>query len=116
MFLFFQAALLSICFKEGIKISSNSLTELIIGASQDMRQILNLLSMWSSADKNMSAETITQSSKMAKKDIKMVIRYYIALFYFRNFIIIFIYLYLFVINRDHGPHVVRYFQKKNIKP
>lgn len=68
--------MLSICYKEGVKIPPNSLSELIIGASQDVRQILNLLSMWSADEKVMSADSVSRDSKNSKKDIKMVCTVY----------------------------------------
>lgn len=63
--------MMSICFKEGIKISPNSLAEIINGSGCDVRQTLNHLAMWSAADKNIFAETATKESKAAKKDTVM---------------------------------------------
>ena len=40
-----KASMMSICFKEKIQIKPEALTELIIGCGQDMRQVLNHLSM-----------------------------------------------------------------------
>lgn len=60
---------MSICFKEGIDISPNALSELIQGTSCDVRQTLNHLSMWSAANKNLSFETVQKEAKAAKKDI-----------------------------------------------
>ncbi|XP_018567232.1 replication factor C subunit 1 [Anoplophora glabripennis] len=63
-----RGAMMSICFKEGINISPNALTELIQGAGCDIRQTLNHLSMWSAADKNLSPEMVRKEAKAAKKD------------------------------------------------
>lgn len=63
---------MSVCFKEGIKINSDALTEIIMGANQDIRQILNHLSMWSSNDKNITTSTASKEAASAKKDIKIV--------------------------------------------
>lgn len=63
--------MMSICFKEGLKIPPDVLTQLIVAANQDVRQTLHLLSMW-------SAETSTDPDKLRKdatsirKDIKLV--------------------------------------------
>lgn len=64
--------MMSVCFKEGIKINPDALTEIIMGANQDIRQILNHLSMWSSNDKHISMTTATKEANSAKKDIKIV--------------------------------------------
>ena len=40
-----RAAMMSICFKEKIKIEPNALMELIVGCNQDVRQVLHHLSM-----------------------------------------------------------------------
>lgn len=67
-----KSAIRSICFKERINIPQDSFNEIITGASQDMRQILNLLSMWSVNNKNLSSDSIARDSKLIKKDMKMV--------------------------------------------
>lgn len=59
---------MSICFKEGLNISPNALTEIIQGTGCDIRQTLNNLSLWSAADKNLSMETAQKEAKIAKKD------------------------------------------------
>ena len=67
-----RSALMSVCFKEGIKITSDLLDQIITGCNYDIRQCLHNLSMWSSNNKVMSS---TQSSKSdiekAMKDIRM---------------------------------------------
>ena len=40
-----KAAMMSICFKEKVKIEPGALTELIVGCNQDVRQVLHHLSM-----------------------------------------------------------------------
>lgn len=73
----------SICFKEGINIPVNSLHDLIVGANQDIRQTINLLSLWSASGKKSSSEDMSHCS--TKKDIKMV-NFIVKLFYL-NFIL-----------------------------
>ena len=40
-----KAAMMSVCFKEKIKIKPEALQELIVGCGQDVRQVLHHLSM-----------------------------------------------------------------------
>ncbi|VEN38222.1 unnamed protein product [Callosobruchus maculatus] len=61
-------AMLSVCFKEGIKIAPKALLEIITGTGCDIRQTLNHLTMWSAAEKNVSFETAQKESEGAKKD------------------------------------------------
>ncbi|KAJ8961286.1 hypothetical protein NQ318_008971 [Aromia moschata] len=63
-----RGAMMSICFKEGLSITPNALSEIINGAGCDIRQTLNNLSMWSAANKNLSLEVAQKESKAAKKD------------------------------------------------
>lgn len=60
---------MSICFKEGIKISAEALTEIITGSGMDIRQTLNHLSMWTAGIKTLSKETATKEAKSARKDV-----------------------------------------------
>jgi hypothetical protein len=71
----FQGAMMSICFKEGIKISPETLNDIITGTNHDVRQVLHHLSLWSVRDKQLSFEDIKAESVKAKKDIKMVSLY-----------------------------------------
>ncbi|KAF7282331.1 hypothetical protein GWI33_002903 [Rhynchophorus ferrugineus] len=64
-----KAAMLSICFKENIKISPDALAQLIIGTGGDIRQTLNNLSMWSVGEKNLTSEVIENESVNSKKDV-----------------------------------------------
>lgn len=61
--------MMSICFKEGLDIKPDALAQLIIGTGCDIRQTLNHLSMWSAADKSISAETVQNESKKSQKDV-----------------------------------------------
>ena len=40
-----KAAMMSVCFKEKVKIAPDALTDLIVGCNQDIRQVLHQLSM-----------------------------------------------------------------------
>ena len=67
-----RAALMSICFKESVKITTELLDQIISGSNYDIRQCLYNLSMWSSNNKSM---TVTQKSQKdiesAMKDVRM---------------------------------------------
>ncbi|CAG9766471.1 unnamed protein product [Ceutorhynchus assimilis] len=62
-------AMMSICFKEGLKIESKALSQLVAGTGCDIRQTLNHLSMWSASDNSLSADTIQKESKNSQKDV-----------------------------------------------
>jgi hypothetical protein len=64
--------MMSICFKEGIKIHPEALNDIITGANHDIRQVLHHLSMWSVKDKQLSTERAKEESQKAKKDVKLV--------------------------------------------
>jgi replication factor C subunit 1 len=64
--------MMSICFKEGIKVPSEALNDTITGANHDIRQVLHHLSLWSVKDKQLSVENVKEESQKAKKDIKLV--------------------------------------------
>ncbi|PNF30645.1 Replication factor C subunit 1 [Cryptotermes secundus] len=64
-------AMMSICFKEGIKMSPETLNDIITGTNHDVRQVLHHLSVWSVKDKQLSFENIKEESLKAKKDVKL---------------------------------------------
>jgi replication factor C subunit 1 len=66
-----RAALMSVCFKEAIKITPDVLDQIIVGANYDIRQCLNNLSMWSSTSKNLNAQSSKADIEKAVKDIRM---------------------------------------------
>lgn len=66
-----RGPMLSICFREGIKIKPDALDQIIMGANQDVRQVLHHLSMWSANQKNLSLESMSEEAKKAKKDFKL---------------------------------------------
>lgn len=67
-----RGALMSVCFKEGIKITPELLDQIIKGCNYDIRQCLHNLSMWSSNNKSMQAsESSKNDIAKAMKDTKM---------------------------------------------
>ncbi|KAJ4438820.1 hypothetical protein ANN_14772, partial [Periplaneta americana] len=66
-----RGAMMSVCFKEGIKISPEALNDIITGANHDVRQVLHHLSMWSVKEKQLSLEQAKEESQKAKKNIKL---------------------------------------------
>ncbi|RWS04227.1 hypothetical protein B4U79_11016, partial [Dinothrombium tinctorium] len=61
-----KAAMLSICFKEGIKISPQVLHELILASNQDIRQVMHYLSLFGAKD-----ERIEKITAPSIKDVKL---------------------------------------------
>lgn len=62
---------MSICFKEGLKITPDALIEVISGTGCDIRQTLNHLSMWTSGEKKLTMEIASKESQNSKKDTIM---------------------------------------------
>jgi DNA polymerase III delta prime subunit len=74
-FVHFQGAMMSICFKEGLKLEQGALEEIIGGTGNDVRQTLTHLSMYA-ADKGVKVGTAKAKDEAhsAKKDVKLVSR------------------------------------------
>ncbi|KAF4118825.1 replication factor C subunit 1 [Onychostoma macrolepis] len=66
-----KGAVMSIAFKEGLKIPPPALNEVILASNQDIRQVLHNLSMWSAKDKVMTYDQAKADAKNAKKDMKL---------------------------------------------
>ncbi|KAK3742285.1 hypothetical protein QZH41_013114 [Actinostola sp. cb2023] len=66
-----KGAMLSIAFKEGLKIPPPAMDQIILGANQDIRQVLHNMSMWSSTNKKMTYDQAKDDASKAHKDIKM---------------------------------------------
>ncbi|KAI5088040.1 replication factor C subunit 1 [Silurus meridionalis] len=66
-----KGAMMSIAFKEGLKIPPPALNEVILASNQDIRQVLHNLSMWSATDKVMTYDQTKADAQKAKKDMKM---------------------------------------------
>lgn len=60
--------MMTVCFKEGIKITPDALSQVVTGAGMDIRQILNHLSVWTAAEKTLSADAAKKEANAAKKD------------------------------------------------
>ncbi|XP_046396184.1 replication factor C subunit 1 isoform X2 [Ischnura elegans] len=67
-----RGAMMSICFKEGVKLAPEALANLITSTNQDIRQVLHQLNMWS-ADKNTTKTDGSPSSKRKQtlKDVRL---------------------------------------------
>uniref|UniRef100_A0A3Q2H297 Replication factor C subunit 1 n=1 Tax=Equus caballus TaxID=9796 RepID=A0A3Q2H297_HORSE len=68
-----KGAMMSIAFKEGLKIPPPAMNEIILGANQDIRQVLHNLSMWCARSKALTYDQAKADSHRAKKDIKLAI-------------------------------------------
>ncbi|XP_023558535.1 replication factor C subunit 1 [Octodon degus] len=66
-----KGAMMSIAFKEGLKIPPPAMNEIILGANQDIRQVLHNLSMWCAQSKALTYDQAKADSRRAKKDIKL---------------------------------------------
>ncbi|XP_062333992.1 replication factor C subunit 1 [Osmerus eperlanus] len=66
-----KGAMMSIAFKEGIKILPPALNEIILASNQDIRQVLHNLSMWSSTHKTLSYDQARQDAQGARKDTRL---------------------------------------------
>nr|XP_033712834.1 replication factor C subunit 1 isoform X6 [Tursiops truncatus] len=66
-----KGAMMSVAFKEGLKIPPPAMNEIILGANQDIRQVLHNLSMWCARSKALTYDQAKADSLRAKKDIKL---------------------------------------------
>ncbi|XP_073898550.1 replication factor C subunit 1 isoform X3 [Castor canadensis] len=66
-----KGAMMSIAFKEGLKIPPPAMNEIILGANQDIRQVLHNLSMWCARSKALTYDQAKADSQRAKKDIRL---------------------------------------------
>lgn len=60
---------MSVCFKEGVKIKSDALLQMIVSTGSDIRQTLNHLSMWSATNKCISNDSLQKDADASKKDV-----------------------------------------------
>lgn len=65
-----KGAMMSVCYKEGLKIPADSLNDIICGTNYDVRQILHSLSLWAAKAKH-SPLDLHRSSTKPPKDLKM---------------------------------------------
>ncbi|XP_018428309.1 PREDICTED: replication factor C subunit 1, partial [Nanorana parkeri] len=66
-----KGAMMSVAFKEGLKIPPPAMNEIILGANHDIRQVLHNLSMWSARNKALTYDEAKSNANNARKDIKM---------------------------------------------
>ncbi|KAM6072220.1 replication factor C subunit 1 isoform 3-T3 [Theristicus caerulescens] len=66
-----KGAMMSIAFKEGLKIPPPAMQEIILAANQDIRQVLHNLNMWCAKDKSLTYDEAKADGSRAKKDIKL---------------------------------------------
>ncbi|KAL5014468.1 hypothetical protein ScPMuIL_008738 [Solemya velum] len=66
-----KAAMMTMAFKEGLKIPAPALNEIIQSSNHDIRQVIHNISMWTSGDKTISYEQAKKDSQSAKKDLKI---------------------------------------------
>ena len=73
-----KGAMMSVCFKEGLKIDPQALREMIIASGQDVRQVMHNLSLWSATNKQMNTEEVQKAAMYAKKNSKMVTNLFLS--------------------------------------
>uniref|UniRef100_A0A8C3E5H1 Replication factor C subunit 1 n=1 Tax=Corvus moneduloides TaxID=1196302 RepID=A0A8C3E5H1_CORMO len=66
-----KGAMMSIAFKEGLKIPPPAMQEIILAANHDIRQVLHNLNMWCARDKSLTYDEAKTDASRAKKDIKL---------------------------------------------
>lgn len=66
-----KGAMMSIAFKEGLKIPPQAMEQIILGANQDVRQVLHNMSMWTAKEKSLNYDQAKAEAARAQKDIKM---------------------------------------------
>lgn len=67
-----KAAMMSVCFKEGIKITGDALEDIIVSSQQDVRQVLHNLSLWAVKNKNLTQDQVKIDASHAKKPLNLV--------------------------------------------
>ncbi|XP_030047166.1 replication factor C subunit 1 isoform X2 [Microcaecilia unicolor] len=66
-----KGAMMSIAYKESLKIPPAAMNEIILAANQDIRQVLHNLSMWCARSKSLNYDQAKDDANRAKKDIKL---------------------------------------------
>jgi len=62
---------MSVAFKEGLKLPAPVMDQIIVGANQDIRQVLHNLQMWSSTKKSLTYDEAKEEASKSKKNIKI---------------------------------------------
>ena len=63
---------MTISCREGLNLPSAVMEQIIVGANQDIRQVLHNLQMWSATKKTMTFDEAKSEAKNAEKNIKIV--------------------------------------------
>ncbi|KAL4720124.1 hypothetical protein ACJJTC_018744 [Scirpophaga incertulas] len=63
--------MMSICFKEGLKVPPEVLTQLVTAANQDVRQTLHLLSVWGADRDNNKPDQLKRDAEKMHTDVRM---------------------------------------------
>ncbi|XP_078402409.1 replication factor C subunit 1 isoform X1 [Cetorhinus maximus] len=66
-----KGAMMTVAFKEGLKIPPPAMNEIILAANQDIRQVLHNLSMWCVENKTLTYDQAKENGSKTRKDIKM---------------------------------------------
>ncbi|XP_078072170.1 replication factor C subunit 1 isoform X3 [Mustelus asterias] len=66
-----KGAMMTVAFKEGLKIPPPAMNEIILAANQDIRQILHNLSMWCAENKTLTYDQAKENGSKTRKDIKL---------------------------------------------
>ena len=66
-----KGAMMSLAFKEGLKVPAPAIQEIILASNSDIRQVIHNLSMWSAVDKNMTFDQVKKDAEKAQKDVKI---------------------------------------------
>ncbi|CAH1774477.1 unnamed protein product [Owenia fusiformis] len=66
-----KAAMMTIAYREKLKIPPPAMNEVIEASNHDVRQVLHNLEMWSAKEKALSNEQIKSDAKKAQKDLKL---------------------------------------------
>lgn len=68
-----RSAMMSICFKEGIKLDAGAMDAIINGTGNDVRQTLNHLALYSATkDNKINTDRAKKNAQMSEKDVKIV--------------------------------------------
>jgi replication factor C subunit 1 len=81
-----RSAMMSICFKEGMKMEPGAIDAIISGTGNDVRQTLNHLALYSAkkSDQKISTDSAKKTAQMSEKDIKIVCIHFFAFNHFFN--------------------------------
>lgn len=76
-----RSAMMSICFKEGIKLENGAIDAIISGTGNDVRQTLNHLALYStSKDMKINTDKAKRNAQISEKDVKIVSCLYLSAF------------------------------------